>query len=386
MITFYTPAKVLYGRGTLLRLGEESKNLGNRVLFIATSGARVAKSSGFYNIIMSSLKDAGLEVFEFIDVENNPSIETCNRGADYARSHDVDLIVAFGGGSAMDAAKAIAVSASLGGDVKEYLFPSIVKGSVMPVIAIPTTCGTGSEVTKYAVLTDIKSKMKVVIAGYPIVPKVALVDSETLETLPPDLVAWTAMDALSHAIEAYITKSPTPLSDALSLEVVSTVLKHLINGYRKDPKALEKLHLGATMAGLAINITGTNLIHGLGYPLTVDYGVHHGLANALIMPHALIRMQEALRDERLEKLLKAADSKSFKDFLYKLCDLMDSVKMPAGLKDLHIPENYIDKAADSVMKYRRNLEKAPIQTSKELIVEVLKNAFIGREKADYCIR
>jgi len=384
MITFYSPTKVLFGRGTLLRLGEEAKKLGNKALFVATNKARVAKSAGFYNIIMSSLKDAGVEVIEFTDVENNPSIDTCNKGADFARAHDVDLVVAFGGGSAMDAAKAIAVSLSLGGRVEDYLFPYVVKERTIPIVAIPTTCGTGSEVTKYAILTDTNSKTKVVVTGFPIIPRIALVDSETLETLPPNLVAWTALDALSHAMEAFITKAPTALSDALSLEVIRIVFKHLVKGYEKEAKALEELHLGATLAGMAINVTGTNLIHAIGYPLTTYYGIHHGLANALVMPYALKRLYKSLKSDRLEKFLKATGSKLFNEFFSKLCSLMDAVNIPDGLKDLNLSISNIDKIVESSMKYKRNLDNSPIQVNKELISDIVKEAYTGRKKASFC--
>jgi len=307
-------------------------------------------------------------------------METCEKGAAIARREGVDVIISFGGGSAMDAGKAISVLATLGGSARDYLFPKLVEAPTIPVIAIPSTCGTGAEVTRYAILTDLSTKKKLVMAGPSVLPRVAIVDPNVLKGIPKRLLAWTALDALSHAIEAYMSKSSTPISDGIALEAVNYVLKYLPKGYEGDEDAKEKLHLAATLGGMAINVAGTVLIHAIGYYLTTHHNVHHGLANALVMPFALEYNFKFLDQEKLGILLRVVNASSAAEFIKKLCDVMDYVGIPDNIADVGFKEDELDVMAADVMGYRRNINANPAPVSEGVIKEIARKAYLGRSK------
>ncbi len=372
---YYLPTRVVFGEGSVKSVGEFTSKLGGRALFVATNKARTARRTGYYDLIMKSLREFGVEVSEFTDVENNPSIETCEKGADVARGFEADVVVAFGGGSALDAAKAIAASASLGRSVRELLYPERVEGNVMPLVAIPTTCGTGSEVTKYSILTDVGEVRKVAMVGDAIIPKVALVDPETLRSLPPNLVAWTAMDALSHAIEAYISINSTPFTDPLALHAVKLILEYGPSGYRKESEGLRNLHLASTLAGVAINTAGSTAIHALGYHLTAKYGVHHGLANAVMMVPTLKLTLPAAPEWKLTGLFRYVGVKNVSEFLGAIEVLMTEMRVPRKLRELGIPEEAVGELSERALTYERNLRNTPKELSREEVERIVREAY-----------
>ena len=359
--TYYSPTKIVFEEGVLEKIGVEARKLGDKALLV--TGRTFAKKYGYIDKICSLLKDQGLECAVFSEVEPNPSYETVEKGAKIAREEKVDLVIGFGGGSAMDAAKAIAVLAVKEGSAKDYIYPKIIEEEVLPIIAVPTTCGTGSEVTKYSVLTDRSSKRKTVMVGPGIIPKVALLDPSILEHLPPDLTAYTAFDAFSHAVEAYWSKRSQPISDVLAVESIALIVENLVKAYEGDYAAKEKLFLASMLAGLAINAAGTTLIHALGYPLTVYYDLHHGLANGLLLPAAIEFNRDAV-PVKLDYLARRLGFSSVEDFVRKVEELLAKTGVKK-LRDYGITENKIAFLAEEAITYSRNLANNPKEVSLE---------------------
>ncbi len=374
----YMPAKVYFGDNSIEVLGEEARRLGTKALFVTTNRARVARKTGYYDKIMELLKSSGLSVYEYIEVEHDPPIDNVMRAVELFKDKGVDLIVAFGGGSALDAGKAIAVGLSLG-DVRRYVFPNMVEEEVIPVIAIPTTCGTGSEVTRYSILTDKAINKKVALTGYPIIPRVAIVDPLTLKTLPGNLTAWTGFDALSHALEAYLSRKSNPLIEPIALEAAKLVVDNIVEAYKGSMNAKRKLHLASTMAGLAINTAGTTMVHGLGYYLTTHHGVHHGLANAVYLPFVLKYNLENIDDRKVSKLLKTFNTETVDEFLSTICRTLDATGIPSSLAELGLSQSELEAMVRNALEYRRNMENNPVEVNEETLRTVILSAFKGRD-------
>lgn len=336
--------------------------------------------TGYYEVITKSLSSAGIKYLLFNEVEENPSIETCEKGAKISKEEGVDAIVAFGGGSAMDAGKAISVLKSLGGKVSDYFFPKIVEGATIPVIAIPTTCGTGAEVTRYAIITDLSTKRKNTMAGPAVLPKVAMVDPEVLKKIPKKLLAWTSLDALSHAIEAYTSRASTPISDGVAIIAVDYIIKYLLKAYEGDEEARGKLHIASTLGGMAINDAGTTLIHAAGYYLTTHHNVQHGLANALLMPSILEYNLKYVDEGKLNILLRVTGTSTISEFIKKLCRLMDAVGIPDSISEIGFKEEELDAIASDAMGYKRNIGNNPSPVSEEIVKDLIRKALIGRSK------
>ncbi|MEM2004520.1 MAG: iron-containing alcohol dehydrogenase [Zestosphaera sp.] len=377
--THYLPTKIVFGRGAIERLGDEVRKLGGSKALVVTTG-NLLDVTGYSNIIGGALNCAGVEYIVFNEVEENPSIETCEKGAGISRREGVDVIISFGGGSAIDAGKAISVLTSLGGDARDYLFPKVVEAPTMPVIAIPTTCGTGAEVTRYAVLTDLSFRRKVVMSGPSVLPRVAVVDPQVLRNLPRRLLAWTSLDALSHALEAYISKASTPISDGVALESIDYILKNLLRGYEGDENAKEKLHVAATLGGIAINAAGTTLIHAIGYYLTTHHNVQHGLANALVMPYVLEHNLRYVDEDKVSMLLRVVGVSSIEDLVGKLSTLMDEVEIPDSIADVGFKEEELELIATDALDYKRNINVNPAPVNKDLVKELVRKALQGRSK------
>ena len=377
---FHMPTKIIFGRGNLEKIGEEAKSLGKHALLV--TGRKFARKYGYIDRIKALLEKENIKVSIFDRVEPNPSFETVNEGGELARKENIDMVIAFGGGSAMDAGKGIAVLCAQGGKIEEYVYPSIVKGEVIPIIAIPTTCGTGSEVTRYAVLTDTKRRKKLTVVGYPIIPKVAIVDPEVLEHLPKNLTAYTAFDALSHALEAYWSRASQPISDLLALESIRLIVTHIREGY-EEPKKRDVLHYASLLAGMAINAAGTTMVHGVGYYLTAHHNIHHGLANALFLPFALKFNAPTIKNKllRLAKYLEIEVS-NYEDAASKLfkaiCELEDVLGIPKGLKELGIEESEIDDIVRDALEYERNMKNNPRPISEEDLKNIVLETYRGR--------
>ncbi|MEA3485699.1 MAG: iron-containing alcohol dehydrogenase, partial [Candidatus Aerophobetes bacterium] len=282
--TWYLPTRIYFGEGVIEKAGEETKNFGKKALIV--TGKSSARKTGALSEVENSLKKAGVEIILFEEVEPNPSLKTVEKGAQLAK--ECKVIIGLGGGSAMDAAKGMAVLSTNPSPLTQYFGRNKIKKTPLSLIEIPTTAGTGSEVTPYAVLTDNQKAhpQKKTIADPLIIPKVSLVDPQLTLSLPASVTADTGIDALSHAIEGYISNNSQPLSDYLALKAVELLAYYLpeVMDNPENIKARGGVLYASLLAGMVIAQTGTILVHGMGYRITSDLGLSHGRANGLLLP------------------------------------------------------------------------------------------------------
>ncbi|MBL7648557.1 MAG: iron-containing alcohol dehydrogenase [Candidatus Hydrogenedentes bacterium] len=276
---FQLPVEIHFGPGALAEL-TRYRQLGRRPALIC--GRRSARASGALDRVMEFFPGA----LVLDGIPENPETSHCEAHARACRQAGVDCIIGLGGGSALDAAKAIALLATNDGDCADYLDDSSACNPALPILAIPTTAGTGSEVTPYAVLVDTALREKKTLRHPTLYPRAAILDSRLTLALPRDITVATALDALSQAMEGMVSKRATPLGDLLALEACRLIRATLpwVLTAPHDEEARGLLLYAAMLSGVVIAQSGTTLVHGMGYHYTLDYGIAHGAANALLLP------------------------------------------------------------------------------------------------------
>jgi alcohol dehydrogenase len=288
---FMAPERVICGQGVALQAGVHAKDLGARKAFIITD--EIIAGLPVFKEIVQSIEDQGIDSYVYSDVDVNPSDVQVEKGAALYHSEKADILVAVGGGSPLDSAKAIGILATNGGTIHEYdnvadddpEKPDSVTKPIPPLITIPTTSGTGAEVTSFAVITNTKEKYKMIPGSWRSTPKIALVDPLMTTSMPPQVTATTGMDALSHAIEAYCSPYAMSQTDALALSTIKLVVENLEVAVADGTnlKAREAMSIAAMQGGLCIN---ANLggVHALGHQLSSQYNIPHGMAMSIMMP------------------------------------------------------------------------------------------------------
>lgn len=302
---FHTPTRVVFGPGTIQRLGELAEELGDsRVLLVTDPGLEAA---GHPQRAAESLKAAGLQVFVFDGVEENPSSRHVENGVQFARPLGIDLIVSVGGGSAMDCAKGINFLLTNGGEMADYRGFGKAKKPMLPSIGVPTTAGTGSEAQSYALIADEKTHMKMACGDRKAAFQVAILDPEVTVSQPAKVTALTGIDALSHALESYVTSKRSPLSQMFAREawkLLEVNLEKVLTS-PQDLEARGAMQMGAFLAGTAIENSMLGVCHSCANPLTAHYGITHGLAIGVLLPHVL-RFNAEAADEMYAELLEEA--------------------------------------------------------------------------------
>lgn len=295
--SFSNPTLIRYGEGLAKEIGAEISSFVKRpdlkAMIVTDKGILGA---GLLDGINESLAQSGIEFVVFDAVEPNPRDTTVHAAAQQYKDADANLLIAVGGGSVLDAAKAIGVVATYGGKIADYDGFNLVPGPIAPLFAVPTTAGTGSEVTIWAVITDTKNKVKMGIGDYKICPAVALVDPAMTYSLPRGLTVGTGMDALTHAIESYTCKVANPASDALALKAIGLIAKHLpqaaADGF--DTVARDGMMLGSLLAGISFSNTDVAAVHCLAESVGATYDGPHGMLNAIFLPYVMAyNLQEA---------------------------------------------------------------------------------------------
>lgn len=327
MITrFYMPTKVMSGRDCIAAGAGIFKALGRKALIV--TGAGSSKKNGSERDVKAALDSAGISYLVYDRVRSNPTVSCAYEGASVARENGVDFIVAIGGGSPMDAGKAIALLAAQ--DVgEEKLFSGAYESKALPVAVVPTTAGTGSDVTQYSVLVDERTRTKASIASDILFPKVAFLDAKYMDQLPAAITVNTAVDALSHAMEGMLSVKATHVSDALALESIRLIagcvpelLKAVVSKSAAaiGPGTRERLLEASFLAGIVISHTGTTAVHAMGYPLTCLRDIDHGRANGLLMGEYL-RLVGRERPELTGRIFGAmglSGTDEFKELLKRL--------------------------------------------------------------------
>ncbi|MCM8765133.1 MAG: iron-containing alcohol dehydrogenase, partial [Candidatus Omnitrophica bacterium] len=300
----------------------------------------------------------------FEEVTPEPSITECTKAAHAGRTCGADMVIAIGGGSAMDVAKAAAVLIKNSGKLQDYFGEEKFQNEPLPVIAIPTTCGSGSEVTRYAVIIDTDAYTKKTVSSERIIPKMAILDPLILNTLPGSLVAGTGMDALCHAIEGFLSKKANHLTRIFSRESINLIGRSIIEASKQSPEDSEKVFLGSLYAGFVINHTGTIFIHGMAYGLTIKYKVHHGIANALCLPYSLRFLKTHGYKEEIEDIEKILDI----DSIFGMCRQM---QLPQKIIDIGAKKSDIPILAEMAVKgCERAFKNMKTAFSKEDFIEI----------------
>lgn len=290
---FLLPTKIVMEPGLRQRTGEHLLGLGlNHVLLVTDPGV---KNAGLLDSIYASLEQAGIGYDEIADVKPNPRSEDVNRAAQLYRGKGIDGVLAVGGGSAMDAAKAISVLLTHDGIVEDYEGAFALKNAVLPIVAIPTTAGTGSEVTFFSVITDTRRQFKMSLLDYRIGPVLALLDSDITATLPPHIAAATGMDALTHAIEAYTGKPANPISDGLALHAIRLIAQHLKPAVQEpdNREAREQMLIASLIAGMAFGNADIASVHCISEAIGGMYDTPHGIGNAIFLPFVFSHNRDA---------------------------------------------------------------------------------------------
>ncbi len=290
MARFTLPRDLYHGKGSL----EVLKTLKGKKAIVCVGGGSM-KKFGFLDKIVSYLEEAGLEVKLFEGIEPDPSVTTVIKGAEVMAEFEPDWIVAVGGGSPIDAAKAMWI---------KYEYPEITFEQMCVVfgipelrkkarfVAIPSTSGTATEVTAFSVITDYEKGIKYPLADFEITPDIAIVDPDLAETMPKKLVAHTGMDAMTHAIEAYVSTANTDFTDPLALHAIEMIQEHLVNSYNGDMDARASMHNAQCLAGMSFSNALLGIVHSMAHKtgaIFEDYGAHiiHGAANAMYLPKVI---------------------------------------------------------------------------------------------------
>jgi len=331
---FYMPTRIHFGWGELEQISQIVNGFNAKKIFLVT-GKRSAKESGTLDKLTGYLKDISLEVFA--EVEENPSIETVDRGAARCKESGCDLVIGLGGGSPLDAAKAVAMLQKNPGSIREYLDQERtcqVKG--LPMIAITTTSGTGSEVTPFSVITHKEKKAKPAIAPPQLFPDVALVDPELTMSMPAKVAASTGLDALCQAMEGFWSTRANPVTRALAFQGITLAMRNLESTCKnKDKKSVINMALASHLTGIQMSNIANTAIHPLSYPFTMDYDIPHGFACAIFLP-AFIRFNAPNIRENFGDLLRVLELPSIEAFVDAVDSLMDKVGAPKRLSEFGV--------------------------------------------------
>lgn len=281
---FSVPQDITVGKGSLAKLPEIAKKLGGSHAFII-SGPHLAKM-GLVEKAADYLKMVDIKTDAFTEIEANPSVATVEKATEKFKESGADFIVAFGGGSPMDVAKAVGVVAKYGGSITEYEGAHKVPGPIIPLIAIPTTAGTGSEVTAFSVITDHSRDYKLTVFSYELLPAYAILDAELITTAPASVAAACGIDAFIHAEEAYISTAASPFSDAMAEKAMALIGKNIRRfvANRGDMEAAEAMMVGSLFAGIAFSFARLGNVHAMSHPVSAFFDVPHGVANAVLLP------------------------------------------------------------------------------------------------------
>jgi alcohol dehydrogenase class IV len=386
--TFLTPSIIMTGDGIVGQLGAQAKKLGaTKVLIVTDQGVAAA---GMVELVEKPLKEAGLKVGVYDKSVPEPPMASVLEAAKFAEKGKYDCIVAFGGGSAMDTAKMVAILPGTGKTVEDFVGIDIVEKKGLPVIAIPTTAGTGSEVTKVAIFANEKLNVKQGVSSPFLVPDVALVDPKLTVSCPPRVSAASGIDALIHNIEAYTSVNATPLTDMYALEGIKLIARSIRTAVYQgtNMEARFDMALGALYGGISFGNAGVTAVHALSYPIGGRFHVPHGDANTLMLPWVMqYNMLGSL--ERFANIAVAmgldiegyTPREAAQMAVEEMRLLADDLDLPLYLSDVNIPSSAIEDLADGAMGQTRLLVNNPRTLTRDDVVAIYRAC---AERPDEC--
>ncbi len=385
--TVETPNEIVYGMGATAELTEFAAGEGIESALIVTD--EIILEAGAADPVFDALEAADVAVSTFDGVEPEPKIEIATAAAEKLRATDADLVVGVGGGSSMDTAKFASAIADHDVPPREMLGMGNVPGPGRPTVLLPTTAGTGSEVSHIGVFADSDdSGIKKVVYSEHLFADLAVVDPELTRTMPPGVAAATGMDALSHAIECYVSTERTPFTDVLArgaIELIGSNLRQAVHQGRNNDRARYRMSLAATMAGQAFVNSGLGAVHALTYPLGIEHGVGHGLANAVLLPHVM-RYNVPAEPERFAEIARLLgeddrDGSRTIDRARAAADaveaLNDDIGIPNRIRELgDIDESEFDGFAEIAFEHsKHNIDRNPRQMIREDAIGVYERGY-----------
>lgn len=361
---FHMPTRIVFGAGSLSRISEE---IPSKRLLIVCGGT--ARRQGLLERIAAHRESGSTEIFDA--VEPNPSCETVERAAALARAWRPDCVLGLGGGSPLDVAKAVACLVTHEGAIGDYLDGRLFSAPRPYLAAIPTTAGTGSEVTPFAAFTDTRARRKRLLRAPLLQPDLALVDPELTLTVPPRVTAATGLDSLCHAMEAFWSVNAQPVTDACALRAIALILDNLPRAWEqgRDIAARTGMAQGSLLAGVAFSQTMTNACHAMSYALTARHGVDHGFACALTLPAVTRRMAAALPD-KFAWLLRALDIPSAEALVARLTGLMRRIQAPTCLAEAGVGGDHAEALCEAALA-APNIRLAPCVFTRDDVLAAL---------------
>ncbi len=379
--TFRIPSQITFGCGAVETVGAEAKRLGGTRAFVI--GDPNLQKTGANDGVMASLQGQGITARLFTAVEPEPSVQSVEAAAAAAKEYGCDVLVGIGGGSALDTAKAAALLTKNPGSLEGYFGIGLVMQRGVPSILVPTTSGTGAEITPNSLFYVPELHEKKAVVSPHTIPDVAIIDPLLTLTVPPSVTAATGMDALSHAVEAYTSRIASPMTDLYAVEAIRLIGTHLrtavANG--SDIPAREGMARASFYAGIAIGNAGTNIVHALAYPLQGLHRITHGVANSLLLPYGMefnalsnldkfAVVAEALGEPLAGLSPRAAAAKSA-----EACRLLSmDVGIPQRMSDVGIRKEHVGALVEGAMKMTRLWANNPRQVSAEEARAILEKA------------
>lgn len=377
---YFIPTVNLMGPGAVNEVGERVKSLGGSKALIVTD-AGLAKA-GMAERVKGIIEAAGLQAVVFDGAEPNPTDHNVDAGFKVWQEEKCDAIVSLGGGSSHDCAKGVGLLAANGGKIHDYEGVDKSTNPMVPLVAVNTTAGTASEMTRFCIITDTSRKVKMAIVDWRVTPAISINDPELMVGKPPALTAATGMDALTHAIEAYVSTAATPLTDSAALMAIKLISKYLpiavANGTNME--AREKMAYAQFLGGMAFNNASLGYVHAMAHQLGGFYNLPHGVCNAILLPHVeqfnLIACADRFRDIAIamgENVEGLSVNEAAQVAIDSIKRLSASIGIPSGLAELGVKEEDLKIMAENAKKDACQLTNPRLATLEE-VIQIFKNA------------
>lgn len=383
MYDYLVPSVNFMGAGCISLVGERCKILGGKKALIVTDKFLRNMEGGAVELTAKHLIEAGIEVAYYDGVEPNPKDTNVKEGLQVFNSEACDMIVTVGGGSAHDCGKGIGIAATHEGDLYDYAGIETLTNALPPIVAVNTTAGTASEVTRHCVITNTKTKVKFVIVSWRNLPLVSFNDPMLMVKKPAGLTAATGMDALTHAVEAYVSKDANPVTDAAAIQAIKLIAQNLRQAVALGDNlvARENMAYASLLAGMAFNNANLGYVHAIAHQLGGLYDMPHGVANAMLLPHVerynLISNPQKFADiaefmgENIAGLSVMEAAEKAIDAMFRLSK---DIGIPASLKEMGVKEQDFEYMAEMALK-DGNAFSNPRKGNEKDIVSILKAAF-----------
>ncbi len=371
---YYLPVNLIFGRGCAEKIGTEVSKYGKKVLIV--TGRNSAKKSGLLDRSIDLLKAEGVNYTLFDKVQQNPLTTTAEEGANVARTEGCDVILALGGGSIIDAAKGIAFLVKNRGDVNDYILNKQIGTEALPVIVVPTTCGTGSEGNRFAVLTNPETGDKKSLRCDAIYPKSSIIDPELMTTMPKGVLASVGFDSLCHNMESYLSNKGQPMTDMMALQGIELSGKHLVNVYENpdDMEGWESISWASTLGGMTINIAGLTMPHGMEHPASGLKDIVHGKGLAALTP-VIYEGEISYAPEKFAQISKRLGGRDENDCVEVIRKLLERLKLNTTLSEQGIKKEDIPWMVENCQKVGiANISNAPRKYTAEDIERIYRKA------------